>query len=97
MEQTVLENPLLENQKMYEKIQPYQNLINKSKQMWKNPLKGFGIAFLVNFFYIYAWINKINAISIICYILLGYITFNLFIESFFLSIDSTPSNLGISL
>ena len=48
--------------------------------MWKNPLKGFGIAFLVNFFYIYAWINKINAISIICYILLGYITFNLFIE-----------------
>ena len=29
MEQTVLENPLLENQKMYEKIQPYQNLINK--------------------------------------------------------------------
>ena len=59
MEQTVLENPLLENQKMYEKIQPYQNLINKSKQMWKNPLKGFGIAFLVNFFYIYSLFNKI--------------------------------------
>lgn len=81
MEQTLLENPLLENQKMYEKVQPFKNLTDKSKQMWKNPIKGFAIAFLIDFFYLYSWCNKINAIAILCYILLGYITFNILIEN----------------
>ena len=55
-------------------------LVNLSKDMWRNPMKGMAIAVLINLFYLYSWCNHINAIGICCYLLLGYISYNIFRE-----------------
>ena len=62
------------------KIDTYEKLTNLSKDMWRNPMKGMAIAVLINIFYLYSWCNHINAIAIICYLLLGYISYNIFRE-----------------
>ena len=55
-------------------------LVNLSKDMWRNPMKGMAMAVLINIFYIYTWCNHINAISVFCYCLFGYILYNIFRE-----------------
>ena len=55
-------------------------LVNLSKDMWRNPIKGMAIAVLIDIFYLYSWCNHINSIAICCYVLLGYITYNIFRE-----------------
>ncbi len=62
------------------KIDTCDKLVNLSKDMWRNPMKGMAIAVLINLFYLYSWCNHINAIGICCYLLLGYISYNIFRE-----------------
>ena len=81
METTQIQNPLEENQEMYIQNSQCEKFVKLSKDMWKNPIKGFAIAILVNFFYIYFWKNNINGITILCYLLICYILFQLFLRN----------------
>jgi hypothetical protein len=81
METTQIQNPLEENQEMYIQNSQCEKFVKLSKDMWKNPIKGFAIVILVNFFYIYFWKNKINGITILCYLLICYILFQLFLRN----------------
>jgi hypothetical protein len=62
------------------KFNPCDKLVDLSKDMWRNPIKGMAIAVLIDIFYLYSWCNHINSIAICCYVLLGYITYNIFRE-----------------
>ena len=81
MKKTQIKNPNNNYKKMNIQNSQCEKFVKLSKDMWKNPIKGFAIVILVNFFYIYFWKNKINGITILCYLLICYILFQLFLRN----------------